>query len=63
MTKQNIGMMPLKKNIRNPPPDDWKLQHCPICGQECYYQQTNAEIVKSIDPKIVFLCTECALKN
>lgn len=63
MIEQNIGMMPLKKNVSNPPPSDWKLQSCPVCGQECYYQQTNAAALKSINPKTMFVCTECALKE
>lgn len=63
MIWQNIGMMALRKNVSDPPPDDWTLQHCPSCGQECYYQQTNGDILKTINPKILFLCSECALKE
>lgn len=63
MIEGNIGLMPLKKNVSDPPPSDWKLQPCPVCGQECYYQQTNAAVLKSINPKTMFVCTECALKE
>lgn len=63
MTGQNLGMMPLRKNVGDSPPDDWELQNCPICGQECYYQGINGEVLKSIAPETVFVCTECALRG
>ncbi len=62
MIEQTIGMMPLKKNVSNPP-DDWELRRCPVCNQECYYQRKNATELKRITPNAVFACTECALKG
>lgn len=62
MTEKIIGLMPLKKNVSDPP-DDWELRNCPVCDQECYYQGKNATEMKRMIPDTVFVCTECGLKG
>lgn len=57
----NIAMMPLRSNVPAPSSSDWKLTACPHCGRECWYQQENGDLLKSIFPDTKFLCTECAL--
>ena len=56
-----IAMMPLKKNIRKPTHTDWRTAYCPVCGQECWRQEKNAELFTRIFADTQFLCTECAL--
>lgn len=59
----NICYMPLRGNVPVPRDiENWRLTKCPRCGRECWYQQTNAELVKKTLPRVQFLCTECALK-
>lgn len=56
-------MMPMKKNVPEPRNNDWQLTICPKCGQECWYQKKEADIMKQFMPEVIFLCTECALKE
>jgi len=63
-----IVLMPLRKNIPEPC-HDWELRTCPSCGQECWYQTDNMKYLRAIFGKdaehdrLIFLCTECALKR
>ncbi len=59
----NIAMMPLLQNIPATSNEDWRLTTCPECGRECWYQTNNAEFLKKFCPEIIFLCTECAIKE
>lgn len=56
-----IAMMPLRKNVPNPVHSDWRPTYCPVCGQECWSQEKNAERFTRIFADTQFLCTECAL--
>ena len=55
-----IAMMPLRKNVPNPVHSDWRPAYCPVCGQECWRQEKNAELFTRIFADTQFLCTECA---
>lgn len=33
---------------------------CPVCGQACWLQTGNAELVRQIYPNAKFVCSDCA---
>ena len=47
--------------LPNPVHSDWRPAYCPVCGQECWRQEKNAELLKRIFADTQFLCTECAI--
>ncbi len=53
-----IAMMPLRKNVPNPVHSDWRPVCCPVCGQECWRQEKNAERFTRIFADTQFLCTD-----
>ena len=50
-TRPVFATMPLRKNVPNP---------CPVCGQACWLQTGNAELVRQIYPNAKFVCSDCA---
>ncbi len=62
-TPINFGAMPLQKNTRKRPWPDWQPTTCPLCGQPCWYQGENGELLRRVYPDAVFVCTECAMKG
>lgn len=59
-TRPVFATMPLRKNVPNPCSPEWKPATCPICGQDCWIQAGNAELVKRVYPNAKFMCSECA---
>lgn len=55
-----FAIMPLRKNVPNPCNPEWKAATCPVCGQACWLQTGNAELVRQIYPNAKFVCSECA---
>lgn len=51
---------PLRRIVPNPCNPEWKPATCPICGQDCWLQTGNAELVKRVYPSAKFVCSECA---
>lgn len=54
-----FATMPLRRIVPNPCNPEWKPATCPICGQDCWLQTGNAELVKQIYPSAKFVCSEC----
>lgn len=59
-TRPVFATMPLRKNVPTPCNPEWKLATCPICGQDCWLQTGNAELVKQVYPGAKFVCSDCA---
>lgn len=59
-TRPVFATMPLRKNVPNPCNPEWKAATCPVCGQACWLQTGNAELVKQVYPGAKFVCSECA---
>lgn len=55
-----FATMPLRRIVPNPCNPEWKPATCPICGQDCWLQTGNAELVKRVCPSAKFVCSECA---
>lgn len=55
-----FATMPLRRIVPNPCNPEWKPATCPICGQDCWLQTGNAELVKQVYPGAKFVCSECA---
>lgn len=55
-----FSTMPLRKNVPNPCNPEWKAATCPVCGQACWLQTGNAELVRQIYPNAKFVCSDCA---
>lgn len=55
-----FATMPLRRIVPNPCNSEWKPATCPICGQDCWLQTGNAELVKRVYPSAKFVCSECA---
>ena len=47
-------------NVPNPCNPEWKAATCPVCGQACWLQTGNAELVRQIYPNAKFVCSDCA---
>ena len=45
-TRPVFATMPLRKNVPNPCNPEWKAATCPVCGQACWLQTGNAELVR-----------------
>lgn len=59
-TRPVFATMPLRKNVPNPCNPEWKEATCPVCGQACWLQAGNAELVRQVYPNAKFVCSECA---
>lgn len=59
-TRPVFATMPLRKNVLTPCNPEWKAATCPVCGQACWLQTGNAELVRQIYPNAKFVCSECA---
>ena len=59
-TRPVFATMPLRKNVPNPCNPEWKAATCPVCGQACWLQTGNAELVRQIYPNAKFVCSDCA---
>lgn len=59
-TRPVFATMPLRRIVPNPCNPEWKPATCPICGQDCWLQTGNAELVKQVYPGAKFVCSECA---
>lgn len=55
-----FATMPLRRIVPNPCNPEWKPATCPICGQDCWLQTGNAQLVKQVYPGAKFVCSECA---
>lgn len=59
-TRPVFATMPLRKNVPTPCNPEWKAATCPVCGQACWLQTGNAELVRQIYPNAKFVCSDCA---
>ena len=60
--KGPVMIRPMKKNIKNPQNEDWRLATCPSCGAECW--ETELErMMKEKGWPLDAMCTECSLKQ
>lgn len=55
-----FATMPLRKNVPTPCNPEWKAATCPVCGQACWLQTGNVELVRQIYPNAKFVCSDCA---